>query len=279
MRASIVLTSSESKRLIAKAVTKISEVKRAMSNAYLILHEGSTNALIAEELFGIEQKSENFTSGFNSSGMLCRASDEVRGNFPIVAYKGKIIDMEYEKALKENFNPETVIIKGGNAIDKEGKVGIIVSGFDGGSLMRVLGVAVSQGLKVISPVGLEKCVFSVSEAARYTGGKKFDYSMGPDYGVFVLSQADVITEIQAIKLLTGANAYHVASGGIGGSEGSVILSCEGSEKQVSQLVDLVESIKGEAQLRAVKTDCTECGYINCTYYGKQKSELPSWIQD
>ena len=55
----------------------------------------------------------------------------------------------------------------------------------------------------------------------------------------------VVTEIQAFALLAGVRAYHLASGGVGGSEGAVVLSLEGDEEKVEKAFELVKSIKGE----------------------------------
>lgn len=276
MRATIVLTPAESKRLIAKAIVRKGEIKKAMEKAYVILCEGSTNVMIAQELFGSDIACENFTCGMSIGGILCNSKPRVRANFPLVAYKGRIVNLSYEKAL-EDFNLDTVIIKGGNAIDKHGFVGTIVSGYDGGVIAKVLGTSVSQGIKIVCPIGLEKCVFSVRDASRYTGGKRFDYSMGPDYGLFVLSNADVVTEIEAIKILSGADAIHVASGGIGGSEGAVILSCEGCVDKVKKIIEIVENIKGEPVQRGIRQKCNECKYVNCIFHGKEENFLPKWM--
>lgn len=51
-------------------------------------------------------------------GILCPSELESRTTFPVVAYKGKIVDISYEKVI-EDFHLDTVIIKSGNAIDKE----------------------------------------------------------------------------------------------------------------------------------------------------------------
>jgi hypothetical protein len=119
MRATVVLTPSESKKLISKAIAKKKEVEIAMNTAYVILFEGTTNTFVAKELFGIDLDCSNFTSGMNISGVLCNSDRAIRGKFPLVAYKGKLIDMPYEQAISD-FHKDTVIIKGGNAIDRDG---------------------------------------------------------------------------------------------------------------------------------------------------------------
>ena len=287
MRASVVLTPSESKKLIGKAIAKKKEVETAMNNAYVILCEGTTNTFVAKELFAIDIDCANFTSGMNISGVLCNSDRTIRGNFPLVAYKGKLVDISYEEAISD-FHKDTVIIKGGNAIDPDGFVGIIISGYTGGSTGQIIGTSVSQGIRVICPIGLEKTISSVPCAARYTGGKLFDYSLGCDYGLFVLAHADVVTEIQAINILSGATAIHVASGGIDGSEGAVVLSINGTEDEVNKAVAIFEGVKGESAQKGIRMKCPgqsvavgeekQCKYVNCSFYYKDENSLPQWIR-
>lgn len=276
MRASFVLTPAESKRLIAKAVVQKDEIKLAMEKAYIILCEGSTDVMIAQELFGLDVACKNFIRGMSAKGVLCISDLETRSKLPLVAYKGKIVDIPFEKAI-EDFHLDTVIIKGGNAIDCEGLVGVIVSGYDGGVIAKVLGHSVSQGVKIVCPIGLEKTVLSVREGAKHTGGKRFDYSMGADYGLFILPNADIITELEAIKIISGADAFHIASGGIDGSEGAVVISCEGTSKAVRKVIRILESIKGEPTQKAIRQNCSNCKYVNCIFNGKARENLPEWM--
>lgn len=119
-------------------------------------------------------------------------------------------------------------------------------------------------------IGLEKTVISVREAAKHTGGKRFDYSMGADYGLSIVPNADVVTELEAIKIISGADAYHVASGGIDGSEGAVVISCEGTSESVNKAVRMIECIKGEPSQKAIRQNSKSCKYVNCIFYGKER---------
>jgi len=40
-------------------------------------------------------------------------------------------------------------------------------------------------------------------------------------------------------------AYHITSGGVGGSEGAIALALEGEEKKVEKAFELAKSVKGE----------------------------------
>jgi hypothetical protein len=55
----------------------------------------------------------------------------------------------------------------------------------------------------------------------------------------------VVTEIEALGILAGVEVRHVASGGIGGSEGAVVLLLEGSERNLNKAWEILEGIKGE----------------------------------
>ena len=69
--------------------------------------------------------------------------------------------------------------------------------------------------------------------------------MGAAVSLMPVINCRAVTEIEALAMLTGVTATHVASGGVAGSEGSVILSLEGSDDTVRAAFEIVKSIKGE----------------------------------
>lgn len=277
MKAAITLTSAESRRLIAKAVVQMPEMKAALETAYVILSGGTTNAYVAQELLGRDFKPGRFTAGINTNGLLCVTNPADRIPFPVILHKGKEVKKTIREAL-DDFHRETVVIKGANAIDPEGNVGVITAGFDGGTVPQIIGTVTSQGLKLIVPVGLEKLVKSVKEASNSVGAKTLDYSMGADFGMFCITNATPVTEIEALKILFDVDAKHVASGGIGGSEGSVVLVITGDEPKVKAAIALLESIKGEKPAKGIKVNCESCRYA-CRWAGTKESDLPTWLRD
>ena len=56
---------------------------------------------------------------------------------------------------------------------------------------------------------------------------------------------EVFTEIDAIRLLTGAEAEMLAAGGVGGAEGAVWLALQGSEEQLAKAAELIKEVSGE----------------------------------
>lgn len=280
MRTVFTLTSAESRRLIAKAVVSMPEFKTAWEKAYVLLAGGTTNAFIAQELLGKDSvEAGRCTVGISTNGVLCVTNPDTRKSFPNVFYKGEKSDKDLAGALAD-FHEETVVIKGANAVDMNGYVGIITSGFDGGTIPRIIGPVTSKGVKFITPVGLEKLVPSVQAASKALGGAiHIDISMGADPGMYCIGTSTIVTEIQAIKMLFDCDATLVCCGGVGGNEGAVTLAVDGEEKNILALVDLLENqVKGEPAVKGNKGNCEVCRYRFCRYCGKKEEELPVWLR-
>ena len=278
MKAVFVLTPAESKRLIAKAIAQMDEVREAMESAYVVIPGGTTNAYVAQELTGLDIDPQRYTMGTSSCGVLCvtHANDRY-DQIPIILYKGEQVETTINDVFQD-FHLETVVIKGANAVDSEGNVGVITAGFDGGTMGATLGTITSTGMKYVFPVGLDKLVPSVPEAVRWTGSKTFDYAMCAEFGMFCVSTGLVVTEIEALKIISGVEAKLIASGGIGGSEGAVVIAAKGEEEQVKKAVDIVRSVKGEPAVQPLKGYCDDCPYLTCEFNGMSEEELPAWLK-
>ena len=240
----IALTPSESKRLIAKGVADLPEVKQALKQGLIIIARGTTDAFVAEELTGekIENKSY-FAAGFICDGEL--SATPTSKLMPVIVIRnGKSINTLPADALKE-FGENDVSIKGASAIDAGGNIAVLAAGPDSGTIGGILPTVLARNSYLICPVGLEKMIPSVPQACRSTGLLRFKYSTGVPVALVPMPNAIALTEIQAFEVLTGVKAIAVAGGGIAGSEGSVVLSLEGDATQIEKTMDLVRSIKGE----------------------------------
>ncbi len=241
----VVLNPAESRRLVARAAVQTEEVQNAYRNGMIIIARGITNAFFSEELFGIKvEPKANQTVGCVTGGI----TNANTGRSPCrwhVVRNGKVLEGADPSAEILNFGGDDVFVKGANAVDPEGNVGVLVSNMKAGTIGMAWPIVTARGSHLIMPVGLEKLVPSVIEAAGHSGIYYFKYSTGLPARLAPVVQGKVITEIQAIGILTGARAYHIASGGVGGSEGAVVLSIEGDEARVKKAFDLVTSIKGE----------------------------------
>ena len=239
------LTVAESKRLIAKGVAALPEVQQAMKSGRIVIARGSTNAFVAEEVLGrtIEAKA-NYAAGLIAEGRL-GINGRRQMMEPYAIRDGQPVPLSIPEILKE-FKASDVFIKGANAIDLNGYAGVLLGGEESGTIGMALPTVTARGSHLIVPAGLEKLIPSVIEAANRCGLNRYKYGTGTRVGFMPVVTGKVVTEIQALEVLTGVSAFHVSSGGIAGSEGGVVLVLEGSEDEVDRAWQLVSSIKGEA---------------------------------
>jgi len=88
-------------------------------------------------------------------------------------------------------------------------------------------------------------------------------------------RGEVVTEIEALKILTGVEGKHIASGGVGESAGAVVLIIEGAVKNVKKAIALIESIKGEPPLKGFKGTCEKCVMSPANSQGKRCTSFQS----
>lgn len=246
----VVLTPAESRRLLAKAVAALPEVQSAYKSGRLAILSGGTTSFVLEEVTGEKFTVPQFSMGMNADGLLTSSLPEGRVNGRTFAL-GQVSDIPYPDFVK-TMGRGDAIVKGANAVDASGTIGVLLSNENGGAVGSFFGPASARGIPIISPVGLEKQVWSVADAAVGWGQSTLDYSMGLKVGYAVLTNALVVTEIQALAILAGVRARVVGCGGIAGNEGSVILLMEGAAAKVDDAVRLVESVKGEPKIEVLR---------------------------
>lgn len=116
----------------------------------------------------------------------------------IMVRKGEVIPpgLTMEGTLKD-FGADSVFIKGANAIDLHGNVGVYVANHSGGTVGFAIGTHFARGSQLVVPVGLEKLIPSVQKAAKRLGQDTVNYSMDIKIGMVLLMNAKVITEVQS----------------------------------------------------------------------------------
>ena len=265
-----VLTSAESRRLIGRGLAAHPDVVRANKKGRILVSGSSTTGFFVEELLGEKIDVSHFICGVITDGVVCMTPDERIRNYYIV--DGQVQDHDYDLPAYEEMRhfvselgPGDVCIKAANAIDATGMAGILLAHPLGGNILLMLPKVVGTGTKLIIPAGLEKLVPSVREAQKHMlGVRDYRYTYGRGCGYIALDCGEVFTEISAIELLTGATAYHVASGGTGGSEGAVTLVIEGTDEQEEAAIELIGSVKGEPPVGSWKKNCATCDF-KCAY--------------
>ncbi len=265
MKAVFTLTSSESKRLIAKATVALPQVQKALKDGMIIVGGGTTNAFVLEELTGEYVDKAKYAAGIITRGRQCITPPDERIT-PVVLVKGQKSSMSWAEAV-EKIEADDVFIKGGNAIDNEGNVGVLVADSLGGTIGKALPILAARGSNLILPVGLEKLIPDVIAAANVAGINTFDKSIGKRVGLIPVSYGIPITEVEALELFADIDAYCIGAGGVGGSEGSVVMVVEGDEEEVEKVFNLVDSIKGEEPVGVLKQKCSQCN-DRCTIMEK-----------
>jgi len=263
------LTPAEGKRIIGMGVAAMDAVQHALENGTIVIATSTTTAYVLEELLGKEIPDKGmFTAGVVTARGCCLTDPEGRYGHHVIR-KGEVAEMktpELPKVLAE-MGPEDVFIKGANAIDPFGQAGILLGGVGGGTIGRSWGYITANGITTVIAAGLEKLVpISLSDAALKTGIETVDGSLGMAVGMMVVG-GSIITEMEALKMLTGVDAIPIGGGGIDGGEGSRTF-VEGPEDSVKAARDLICSIKGEPALKTRVQSCELCG-AKCDYNQKK----------
>jgi hypothetical protein len=247
----ILLTVAMGKRLIGKAVVVHPAVISALQKGTVVIVAGTTNSYVAEEILeSIGRKDkfsrQRFFRGISlpprykttDAGRLA-GDNEFPGDVVIrdgLWQEGKTIN-DVAAELKEG----DVIIKGANALDTVHKrAAILIGNLQGGTITVALSAVVGRRVRLLIPIGLEKRIpgdlDEIANKVNTPGNKGFRLLPVP---------GEVLTEIEALKLLTGAKAEMIAAGGISGAEGCVWLAIEGSPEQVQQAEKLIQSVSSE----------------------------------
>lgn len=238
MKAIVVLDTESCKKIIAKGVASLPEVQKAYSKGIIHIARGTTCAYIYEELTGNKIDSNKFIAGYIGNNKLSVLPPNERLN-PITIKNGEIIEVEPNEILKIMSSGD-VFIKGGNAIDPEGRVGVLCASREGGTIGSSIGIIVSRGIKLIIPISLRKLIPDVLKSSNIGGIDDCDYATGEKVALFPLVYGKVFTEIEAFNLLFNLNATLLAQGGLGNSEGALVFSLIGEKNNINKVLNCLE---------------------------------------
>ncbi len=245
MKASVVLSPVAAKRLIAKGVKTIPVVKKALTKHTLIIALGTTNAVVAEELLGKEIDKQAFAAGFIDDRF--NVNKRLGEIDELIIRKGKQVKLDQQELLN-SLTAGDVLIKGGNAIDPWGHVGVLVSSRQAGTVGRYYSIALARGVEIVIPISLQKAIHSsIEDLARQMGTDRIDLCMGHMCGMHPIT-GRVVTEIDALEELFGVQVTQIAAGGVGSGAGSVSLLIEGQEESVRGAFELITTLSYEKEV-------------------------------
>jgi hypothetical protein len=278
----VVLTPTESKRLLSKAVLNMDEVKRAFEEGMLIVHPCSTSIFMLDELgFKLHENGIWICGHVSpkglcmSRGILDKISDPNFGPssypFELIFRKGEYVPLE-ESALSmvlEQVTENDVFIKGVNAIDPAGKVGVLLAARGtGGSIGIILKRQKKVNFKIIIPVGMEKRI-PIPLGKAIKAARDTEKAQGVPCGMWRL-HGTVITEIEAFRELCDVEAIPISAGGVCGAEGCIIWVLKGEEANVEKAYRLCEQIHGHQMPYTLDVyECEVCPSKRCNLAGKK----------
>ena len=237
------VTTSMGKRLIGKAMAVHPAIQAVLEQGTLVIIAGTTNSYVAQELLEATGQAEGFSPKDFRRGVVAAPGTAV----PPAEFSGDVVLSKgvWQKGRTifdtlDDLKPGDVVLKGANAFDSRGQAAVQIGSPVGGTILAAMTAVIGRRVQLIVPVGLEKRVFEDVNilAARCNAPR----AEGPR---LCLMPGSVFTELDALKLLTGADACLLAAGGVCGAEGAAWLGITGSEEQMRAAADLIESIAGE----------------------------------
>jgi hypothetical protein len=242
---SYVVTVAAGKRLIAKAVAQMDCVQTAMQQGMIAVGKGTTNAYILEELFGRPIDKGAYCLGKTTPPDV-DTSEVFSGQMEEVVFKNgaPVLGLGVKKAAPM-MSAGDIVIKGANALDyAAGCAGLLVGHPAGGTWGALAGPVYGRGLHAIIPIGLEKQVAgSLRDTARKLAA--MPELSKPHIPSLWIMEGQIVTELEALKLLTGAECHQIGSGGVCGAEGAARLLVEGTDAQVAAADALITEIQNE----------------------------------
>lgn len=245
------LSPAAGKRLIAKSLLTLSSISSALENRTVVIIAGTTNGYVAEEfLRKIGQDSgfskKNFFRGItlpprHTAADSTQANDQNKFLGDIVIVKGQWDMGKTIFDVADSLKKDDIIIKGGNAVNLEAKQAAIYIGHPtGGTITAALQAVLGKRVELYLPIGLEKRISGdINKIAQRLNSPN---ASGPRY---MPVTGNIITELESIQILTGAEPELVASGGVCGAEGSCWIAVTGTTEQLKILDNLISLLKEE----------------------------------
>lgn len=246
-----VITPSSGKRLIGKAVVAHPAVLDAIKRGRVVIVAGTTNGYVAEELLAHIGQAKGFvrTQFFRGITLPPSRPTTETGRLPDESgFPGDVVIVKgvWQKGktifdIVDELREGDVILKGANALDLvHSRAAILIGHPKAGTIGAALPAVMGRRVRLILPVGLEKRITGDLDALA----EKLNRPGVSGARLFPVP-GEVLTELDAITLLTGATAELIAGGGVCGAEGSVWLAVSGKPKQMEAAESILKSVARE----------------------------------
>jgi hypothetical protein len=239
----VCVTTSMGKRLIGKGMATRSDIRGVLEKGTLVIIAGTTNGYVAEEILKLLEQAEGFSrKGFRRGMIVAPGTQVPEAAFPgdVVIRDGKWLRGKTIYDVVDELKAGDVVLKGGNAFDLRGQAAVQIGDAKGGTILAAVAAVVGRRVRLIVPIGLEK---RVPEDVNVLAGRC--NAPGAEGPRLFPMPGEIFTELDAIKLLTGAEACLLAAGGVYGAEGATWLGITGTQAQVQAAATLIASVADE----------------------------------
>lgn len=237
------LTPAAGKALIGKAVAALPDVQAAVREHMVVVVAGTTNAPVAYELLKSIGAEEGFAAKNFFRGLTVPAGTNTKSEFlgDVVIRKGEWLKGKTLYDVADEMGKGDIYFKGANAVNLiDGEAGVLLGNPVAGTVIPIFTAVYGKRAKLYIPVGVEKRVdepigrlVDLINDAQTTGLR-----MAPLPG-------EIVTEIEAIRILSGAETTLAGSGGVLGAEGGAYFVAEGTEEELSTLNQVLDEVKKE----------------------------------
>ncbi len=259
MITTLALHPAAAKTIIGQAVAALPEVQQAFSHGKIIIAAGTTNVMVAKALLGVEVKDmEAYAAGIITQRASCITTRSSRVG-PWCLDKGVPVQADWLDFL-DSMQAGDVFIKGANAYDQAGLIGIMPGNERGGTAGQAVGTIKARGITWIAPIGLEKlnpCCIAAESLMQ--GAVRSRLHLGLKCGYLTVANTMIVNEIESIKILSSSQAVQIAAGGVGGMEGASILAVECTdEAHCRQVLQMAKKANQISPLKIRHQTCAQC---------------------
>lgn len=237
----VVIQQEAGRMLIGEAVSQLPQVKSAATSRRMAIVGGSTTRHVVKSLTGEDPGRDEFAVGWIKNCRLGETPADGRGPGAFLFNKGEI-NRGWPGDLLSEFAANDIYIKGANALDPDGNIGILMASPVGGTIGAAISIVMSRGAELIIPISLQKLIPSIPDIGGLLGQGRVDRFMGSPVGYMPIMKgyATVVSEIEAMKILFDIDAVAVAAGGLDDCAGSVSLHLTGTVDNIERAWSMVD---------------------------------------
>lgn len=243
------VTVSMAKRLIGKGMAALPDIRAVLKKGTLVILAGTTNGYVAEEILASIGQAEGFTrAGFRRGMTVAPGAKPLQAELQgdVIIRDGEVVRGQTIYDVVDDLKTGDIIVKGANAFDPLGKPAVLIGHPQGGTILAAMTAIIGRRVRLIMPVGLEKRVMQdMDELAAWANDPGLPGGPQASGPRLFVAPGEVFTELEAIQVLTGAEAALLAAGGVYGAEGADWLGVRGTPEEEAAAEALIRSLRDE----------------------------------